>query len=278
MAFETLVAAFDTKEHATAAVAALKAGGFHSDDISIFDHSRLKVGKEVIGTAPRQAGVWQWLFGTDLNLYEANVYGSTIDDGGTVVSVRVPPDQVAQASGILDLHHPIDIHDRAVTANIAPAAQVESAAKSIAAMPLAKEQTVAVTPKMAEIHGDTLRLAEEQLQIGKKMVEAGRTRVRRFTTERDVAQDVTLHEEHAELLRKAISQPAELTDVDWADSALEVIETKEHALVSKTARVVEEISLRKKGDDHVETIHEKLRRQQAEVEQVDAAGNPIRRA
>jgi hypothetical protein len=38
------------------------------------------------------------------------------------------------------------------------------------------------------------------------------------------------------------------------------------------------LSLRKNGDDHVETIHEKLRRQQAEIEQVDAAGKPIRRA
>jgi hypothetical protein len=100
--------------------------------------------------------------------------------------------------------------------------------------------------------------------------------VRRFTTEREVAQDVTLHEEHAELLRNALSQPAELSDVDWADAMLEVVETKEQALVSKTARVVEEVSLRKKGDDHVETIHEKLRRQQAEVQQVDATGKPRR--
>ena len=146
-------------------------------------------------------------------------------------------------------------------------------------MPLAKEQAVAVTPKLAQVHGDTLRLAEEQLQVGKKLVETGRTRVRRFTTERDVDQDVTLHEEHAEVLRKAVTaQPAELTDVDWADSTLEVVETKEQALVNKTARLVEEVSLRKKGDDHVETIHEKLRRQQAEVEQVDATGKPIRRA
>jgi len=108
------------------------------------------------------------------------------------------------------------------------------------------------------------------------MLETGRTRVRRFTTEREVAQDVTLHEEHAELLRKALSQPAELADVDWADATLEVVETKEQALVSKTARVVEEVSLRKKGDDHVETIHEKLRRQEAEVQQLDATGKPRR--
>ena len=278
MAFETLVAAFDTKEHATAALNALNAGGFHSDDISIFDHSRVTSGTAVVGSAPRPPGLWQRLFGNDLNLYEAKVYSTTIDDGGTVVTVRVPRDQVAQASGILDLYHPINVHDRAVTAGIAPAAHVETAAKAIAAVPLAKEQTVAVTPKLAAVHNDTLRLAEEQLQVGKKLVETGRTRVRRFTTERDVAQDVTLHEEHAEVMRQAMSQPAELKDIDWADGELEVVETKEQALVNKTARVVEEVSLKKKGDDHVETIHEKLRRQEAEIQQLDATGKPTRRA
>jgi stress response protein YsnF len=277
MAFETLVAAYDTHEHAMAAVNALKAGGFHADDISVFDDARLAVvGKST--TVPKPAGLWQRLFGDDLNKYEATVYGDTVTGGGTVVSVRVPEDQVAHAAGILDLHRPVDVHDRAVTTGVAAAAHVDTAAKAIAAKPLATEQSVAVTPKLAEIHTDTLRLAEEQLQVGKKLVETGRTRVRRFTTEKEVSEDVTLHEEHAEVLRKALSKPAELADLDWADREIEVIETKEQALVSKTARVVEEVSLRTKGDDHVETIHEKLRRQQAEVEQVDATGKPSRRA
>jgi len=279
MVYETLVAAFDTKDKAMAAVDALKAGGFHSDDISVVDNTRLAGTKGVAPNAAKSIGLWQWLFG-DIAKYEANVYAQTISEGGTVVSVRVPRDQVAQAAGILDLHHPINVNDRAITAGFAPVAHVETAAKTIAAAtPLAAAQSVAVTPKLAEVHPDTLRLAEEQLQIGKKMVETGRTRVRRFTTERDVAQDVTLHEEHAEVLRSAVSQqPAELKDIDWADSTLEVVETKEQALINKVARLVEEVSLRKKGDDHVETIHEKLRRQQAEVEQVDATGKPIRRA
>jgi uncharacterized protein (TIGR02271 family) len=275
MAYETLVAAYDTNEHAMSAVNALKAGGFHPDDISVFNDARLAVvGKS--GTAPKPAGLWSRLFGGDINKYEATVYGNTVNEGGTVVSVRVPEDQVAHASGILDLHRPIDIHDRAVTTGLAPVAHVESAAKAIAAKPLAADQSTAVTPKLAEIHPDTLRLAEEQLQVGKKMVQTGKTRVRRFTTERDVAQDVTLHEEHAEVLRTALSKPAELKDVDWGDREIEVVETAEQALVSKTARVVEEVSLRTKGDEHVETIHEKLRRQQAEVEKVDTSGKPRR--
>ena len=37
--------------------------------------------------------------------------------------------------------------------------------------------------------------------------------------------------------------------------------------------IVEEISLKKVGSEHVETVHEKLRRQQAEIEQVEASGS-----
>ena len=41
MAYETLVAVFDTPAHAAAAADALKAGGFHEDDMSVFDNDRL---------------------------------------------------------------------------------------------------------------------------------------------------------------------------------------------------------------------------------------------
>ncbi|MCX7348479.1 MAG: YsnF/AvaK domain-containing protein [Alphaproteobacteria bacterium] len=126
-------------------------------------------------------------------------------------------------------------------------------------------QIAAVAPALAKAQPDVLRLAEEQLQVGKEAVETGRTRVRRFVTEKEVSADVTLHEEHAEVFRRAVSDPQFIGDIDWADGEIEVIETAEHALVNKTARVVEEIGLKKVGTDHVETIHEKLRRQHAEV-------------
>src|SRR5262249_35791486 len=160
----------------------------------------------------------------------------------------------------------IDVHDRAVTSGVATAATVESATNAIAEAPVVAEQKVAVTPKIAETHGEVLRLAEEQLQVGKQMVETGKTRVRRFTTEREVSADVTLHEEHAEVLRRSISEPVKIGDLDWSDRSIEVVETDEQALVSKTARIVEEVALDKIGTDHIETVHEKLRRQQAEVE------------
>jgi stress response protein YsnF len=113
-------------------------------------------------------------------------------------------------------------------------------------------------------------------QVGKEMAETGRTRVRRFVTEREAAQDVTLHEEHAEVPRKAVSDPAFVGEIDWADGAIEIIETAEHALVNKTARVVEEVGLKKIGSYHVETIRDKLRRRQVEIERLGADGKVIR--
>src|ERR1700689_2063714 len=104
------------------------------------------------------------------------------------------------------------------------------------------------------------------------MAQTGRARVRRFVTEREVAQDVTLHEEHAEVLRKGVSDPTFVGEIDWADGTIEVIETAEHALANKTARIVEEVGLKKIGADHVETIRDKLRRQQVEIERIGPDG------
>jgi uncharacterized protein (TIGR02271 family) len=275
MAYETLVAVYDTPPHADAAVKALKAAGFAESDISVFDSARLKAGRTSLSPGVKEPGLWHRLFGTDVHEHEASIYGQTVEEGGSVISVRVPESEVAHASAVLNIHRPVDVHDRAVTSGIAPAAHVEAVEKKLAAIPLAAEQQVAVSPKLAAAQPDVLRLAEEQLEVGKQIAETGRTRVRRFVTEREVAQDVALHEEHAEVLRKAISDPAYVGEIDWADDTIEIVETAEHALVNKTARIVEEVGLKKVGSDHVETIRDKLRRQQVEIERLGPDGKVI---
>jgi uncharacterized protein (TIGR02271 family) len=262
MSYQTIVAAFDNAAQAQAAVEGLKAGGFHADDISAFDRNRVGL---------REPGLWQRMFGGGLAQHEANVYGQSLQQGGMVVLVRVPDSEVAHATGILDIHRPIDVKDRAITTGLAPAAKIEAGA----AAPIAAVQKVAVSPKLAEMLDEVLRLAEEQLQVGKRVVETGLTRVRRFVTEKEVAADVSLHEEHAEVLRRAITDPKYIGDIDWADATIEVRETAEQALVSKTARVIEEVRLKKIGSDHVETVHYKIRRQQVEIERLGAGGRPL---
>jgi uncharacterized protein (TIGR02271 family) len=275
MAYETLVAVYDTPARADAAVNALRAAGFAESDISVFDNARLRDGKPLFAPGAKKPGLWQRLFGPDVHEHEASIYGETVQEGGALISVRLPPNEVAHARAVLDIHWPVDVHDRAVTTGVAPAAHVEAVQRKLETLPLAAVQQVAVSPKLAAAQPEVLRLAEEQLEIGKQMIETGRTRVRRFVTERDVAHDVTLHHEHAEVLRKAISDPNYLGEIDWADGTLEVIETAEHAVVKKTARVVEEVSLRQFGSDHVETIRDKLRRHEVAFERIGPDGKVI---
>lgn len=124
--------------------------------------------------------------------------------------------------------------------------------------------------------GQVLRLAEEQLEVGKREVETGMARVRRFVTERPVEAQVTCHEEHATMMRRQVSDPTNLRDLDWTDKTIEIVETDEQPVVTKMARLAEEVVLRRQGSDHVETVRDKVRRQQVELERVSIDGRDLR--
>ena len=59
---------------------------------------------------------------------------------------------------------------------------------------------------------------------------------------------MTLHEEHAEVVRRAITDPNYVKDIDWSDTTVEVLETAEEAVVSKSSRIAEEVEI---GRAHV---------------------------
>jgi uncharacterized protein (TIGR02271 family) len=118
------------------------------------------------------------------------------------------------------------------------------------------------TPAREEV----LRLAEEQLNVGKRVVEIGKARVRRFIVEKPVESKITLHEEHAQMMRRPVADAEPLRDVDWSDKTFDISETAEQAVVNKTARVVEEAVIRVEGSDRVETVRDTVRRQQVELE------------
>ena len=239
MTYEKLVAVYDTLPHAEKAVSALRSAGYRPDDISIVSQTTLEAtGADDIELG--EPGLWRRLFGTNVLDRDATVYGRAIEAGGAVLSVRVPQSEVARVTSLLDKLHP----------DVAPGAV---------------NTTKAVAP-------DVLRLAEEQLNVGKRMVQDGTTRIRRFVTEKPVEASVSLHEEHAEVLRRAVANPEFISDVDWSDKMIEVAESAERAVVSKSARIIEEVVIRKTGTDHVETIRDKIRRQQIDIEHFDAEG------
>ncbi|WP_024554515.1 YsnF/AvaK domain-containing protein [Franconibacter helveticus 513] len=113
---------------------------------------------------------------------------------------------------------------------------------------------------------ETLKLAEEQVDIGKRRVSDGVVRLRRYTVEEDVSEDISLFDQHADMFRRAVDEPAYLNDVDWSERTIEVEESHEVPTVNKTARVREEVGLRTEGNERVETVKDTVRRQEVEVD------------
>jgi uncharacterized protein (TIGR02271 family) len=117
---------------------------------------------------------------------------------------------------------------------------------------------------------EALKLAEEQVDIGKRQVRDGTVRLRRYTVEDEVAEDVSLFEQHADVFRNSVNEPAYLNDVDWSDKTIEVEESHEVPTVSKTAHIKEEVGIRNETTERVETVKDTVRRQEVEVEQTGA--------
>jgi uncharacterized protein (TIGR02271 family) len=256
MAYEKIVAAYDKLGKAKDAMRALEASGFPTSDISILNREGL-TNAEV-----HDAGLWRRLFGRNVGENESAVYGRTIDGGGAVLTVRLPESEISRAMKILDVHHPLDLNERSSSWDMTAPVSSTPASKAVAPPPVVK--TAATTTGKEEV----LRLAEEHLDVGKRQVETGRARIRRFVIEQPVESQVTLHEEHAAMLRRTVSDPRLTKDVDWTDKTIEITETAEQAVITKSVHVAEEVVVRKEGSDHVETVRDKIRRQQVEIERL----------
>jgi uncharacterized protein (TIGR02271 family) len=243
-----IVVLFDQVGASRRAEKALEAAGFADPDVNTLDRDAVakNAGRNGIGPA-----LWRTLFGQEVKLYEGAAYEKALANGGAILTVRVKNDaEATKAEGILAQHKTVDLEARGAG-------------------------IVAEHKALGDVKEEVLRLAEEQLEVGKRKVESGKTRVRRYVTAREVEEKVNLTEVHAEVLRKAVNQPV-ADDWDWSDSTIEVVEPREEAVVSKTAHVAEEIRLRTEETEHTETIKETVRKQHAEVEHLDEEGKVIK--
>jgi stress response protein YsnF len=256
MTYEKIVTLYDTADHAEAAKRSLESAGISSGEISMINSKMLALA----GDKLREPGLWHRLFNRDIEQHEATVYARAVEAGGVVLTVRVAEGDVARATGILNAHRAVDMAKRTeqerlnATASAPKPAIVRTAPAMAAAGAMAGEEILA--------------LAEEQISVGKRVIKEGTTRIRRFVTESPVEAQVTLHEEHTRILRRASTDPAFLRDLDWGDKTIEITETIEEPVVTKSVHIAEEVVIQREGSDHVKTLRDKVRRQQIEVERI----------
>ena len=283
MTEETIVAVFDTAAHADAAVRDLEAAKVPSSAISRQPSTgstgvtgNTGTGSVTTTTEPRETGFWSSLFGGEPD-HDTAVYDRSVTAGSHVVTVRVPEEHVASVTEILERNHPIDIDERAASYGLTGTSATTGLTAG-AALGTASTGTVGATGVRNTAVGgeERLALSEEQLQVGKRLVNRGTTRIRRFVVETPVEEQVTLHSEHVSIERRPVTGDARVTDADFTDKTIEVTESEEEAVIAKTAHVREEVVVRKDAADRVETVKDTVRREDVEITKDGTAQTDVR--
>ncbi len=248
---QTIVAVYDTPAHAELAVQDLLAAKVPASAIERHTEAGSYLGETSAEPVRKPGGFLASLFGTDTHA-DSTTYSESMSRGGTVVTVHgIPHEDFERVAALLEAHHPVEFDDGHATAGaaVAPA-----------------------STGLMEAGNDrgTLQLSEESLVVGKRLVNRGSTRIRRYVVETPVEEQVRLHDERVVVDRHPVADGRAVDANAFADNdrVIELTETTEQAVVGKTARVVEEVSLRREGADRTETIHDTVRKEEVEVTQL----------
>lgn len=128
--------------------------------------------------------------------------------------------------------------------------------------------------RLSDRNEEVIPVAEERLRVGKRDVSHGRVRVRSYVVETPVEEQVTLREERVAVERHPADRALSDTDQAFQERTIEAEERGEEAVVSKEARVTEEVVVRKEAEQRTETVSDTVRKTEVEVE--DERGTKIR--
>jgi uncharacterized protein (TIGR02271 family) len=115
---------------------------------------------------------------------------------------------------------------------------------------------------------EVIPLAKEELQVGKRTIDRGTTTIRRYVVRTPVEERVVLQDETVRVERRRPVSPDE-TGVPagaFEERTIEVRQTGEEPVVSKTAHIAEEVVVHKDTTERTETVRDDVRREEVEVQ------------
>lgn len=109
-----------------------------------------------------------------------------------------------------------------------------------------------------------LTRSEEEMNVGKRDVEAGQVRLRKYVETEPVEMDVELRRETARVTREPIDEP--VRGADFGDDEVEVPLRSEEAVVEKQAVAKERIGIEKDVESERRTIADEVRKERIDVD------------
>lgn len=261
---KTVVGLMDTSQDAQNAIQELESNGFGRDSIRIMAEeapSKGLRGKEELqkiegtesGIGPVPGGAVGALKRHGMPEQDARNYAEGVQRGGILITVRCDDEDAERVAAILSRNGAIDMDERSLSWRKEEPSRFQE--------PL-QEQARASTGREGVIP-----VIEEQVEVGKRQVVTGGVRVYSHVTERPVEEEVTLREERAKVERRPVDRPiSEAEGAAFKEQSFEIRETAEEPVVSKQARVKEEVVVGKEASERTERVRETVRRTDVEVE------------
>ncbi len=192
---------------------------------------------------------------------------------GQPSDAAIVPGALGQEASNFHMPAPIEPPPRITPAFFAVSTPVDTPADvPFAASTVDAEPSPAVPSKPAPVASrdeDVLKIVEERLVVGKRAVSRGKVRVHSHVVEVPVSEEILLRDETVRVERRVVDRTVSGGELDVSSfhaRSIEMEEIDEEAVVSKTARVVEEIGLRKDVANRTETIHDTVRSTKVDIE------------
>jgi len=201
---------------------------------------------------------------------EAYAYTEGVRRGGALVVVESSEERAERGMAILQRLHPVNLHERTTQWQQEGWTGAEAHARTAPA-PATATPSPQERPRAPQGGTDDtevrIPVVQEEISVGTREVERGHVRIASRVTEHPVEEAVRLREEKVTVERRPVDRPA--TEAYFAAAGKEVMEmteTAEEPVVSKRARVVEEVVVQKEVAEHTETVRGTARHTDVDVQ------------
>ncbi len=287
---QTVVGMFDNASEAEQAVQKLTRKGFTKDMIDVT--SQGISGSSNVDTHREEesgiTGFFKSLFSSDDD-DDREKYIHVARRSNSIVTVHAQTsDQAEEAADILDDCGAVDVDEKAASYGVTGRSNYDTAGTTMTGADTT-DTTIRDTDNDNDNDNDyrdvrsrdtsadestKIPVIEETLEVGKREVLTGGRRLRSRIIEKPVEEVLRLREENVSVERTSVDRPATNEDFDnFKEREIEVTEKAEVPVVTKEARVVEEVRLNKDVNERTETISDTVRKTEVDVEELDKNTN-----
>jgi uncharacterized protein (TIGR02271 family) len=216
-----------------------------------------------------EGGIKGWfrsLFGTQEEAEEQRDYEEAFRSGNTILALDTTEDNAERAAEVLNRHSPMNVHTEAGDASAETVAGTSVGTRGSIGNSQSRQSSIDALEKQPE----SIPVVREELKVGKRPVVLGGARIHSRVVEEPVEENVRLRRERLRIERKPVDRPASEADLrSGTDQVIEVKEYAEEPVVSKQARVTEEIRVKKDATEGTESVRDTVRHTEVNVENLN---------